>query len=321
MNCTVIRDHVRPAHKPYRALRVTRIELLILITRANLEYRLYFGSKTAVMYLMKHSFYEHSDYRALIKERIERLPAKGRGEYRRIATSLRMHTTRVSHIFKGKESLTLEQAALLCAHFGFSELESEYFVSLVAIERAGNNELKKILRKRLEHIREQSLEMAKRLPVERTLSEEQKIKFYSVWFFSAIRLLSSLPGSHTVESIATRLNLPKATVADAVEFLVSAGLCDSRGGIIQMGPKSTHLPASHLMVSRLHANWRQKALENHSKLSATELAITAPMSIPIKDFPVAREILAQAAEQIIKIASTTEQPDQLACLTIDWFKF
>ena len=88
-----------------------------------------------------------------------------------------------------------------------------------------------------------------------------------------------------------------------------------------MGPQKTHLAADSLMASRLHTNWRLKAIENLPQLLKQDLALSAPMSIRVADFKEIRELLVSTIETIIKVAAETKKAESLACLNIDWFNF
>lgn len=270
---------------------------------------------------MAMNFFEESDYKQLLIKRIKAAPKKGRGQLQKLALFLSMHTTRISHIVNGHEHPTLEQASLICQFFGFSELETEYFIVLVSYGRAGNTSLKKIHEKQLQKLRDQSMELANRLPTEKKFTEAEQAEFYSNWFYSAIRLLTSIEGYHNLDSIADRLSLPKQTVRKVLDFLLSTGLCDAQDGKIVMGPKKTHLGADSIMIGRLHSNWRLKALENIPNLQREDLALSAPMSIRISDYSHIRELLASTIEKAVKVAADTDKPEMLACLNIDWFRF
>lgn len=265
-------------------------------------------------------FFEYEDFLSLVKDRIAEMPKKGRGELQRLSKHIGIHTTRMSHIMKEKESPTLEQASLMAEYFGFSDLEKEYFVTLVARGRAGNQSLRELYTRQLQDLRKRSKELAKRLPTDRRFTEAEQGIFYSNWFYSAIRLLSQIEGYQDLDSISDRLSLPKQTVRTAMDFLLETGLCVEDEGF-RMGAKKTHLPANSLMISRLHSNWRLKAIEGYPILKPEDLALSAPMSIHSMSYPAIREVLASAIEKIIKIAAEEEDPDMLACLNIDLFRF
>ncbi len=64
-------------------------------------------------------------------------------------------------------------------------------------------------------------------------------------------------------------------------------------------------------------NWRAKALQRRESISATELALTAPMSISIKDFVKIREKLLECIKENLEIAKNSPAED-IAFLNIDF---
>ena len=95
------------------------------------------------------AFFEIHDYRTLIKNYLETLPNKGRGELAKIARHLEVNSTLVSQVMSGSRDFSHEQALELSQYMGLSELESEYFILLVQLEKAGTQNLKTYIRKQI----------------------------------------------------------------------------------------------------------------------------------------------------------------------------
>lgn len=267
------------------------------------------------------SVFEFDDYKKYLKVRIAQMPKGGRGELQRISQYLRIHSTRFSHVFHGNEDLTLEQGIGLTRYFGLNELEADYFMVLLQLAKAGSEDLRQFFLQKKKQIQSRATQLVERLPTERKLTESEKAIFYSNWFYSAIRLACSLSIEATVDTLSERFSISREKVNDALEFLLSTGLCvRTADGQLKSGPKSTHLEARSPLVSRLHANWRIKAMERHPVLNPDELALTSPMSIEEKDLPAIREVLIQAIERATAYADT-KKADSLYCLNMDLFKF
>lgn len=247
------------------------------------------------------------------------MPSGGRGEYLKISKALKTHTSHLSHILRGPSQLTLEQACLLARHFGMSELETEYFVTLVEIERAGNAELRALILRRQERILTQSKEVVNRVQSSQ-LSEADRAIFYSNWFYSAIRLSTSIKKFQTLDAIALFLDLPRERVSAVLDFLVEHQLCTNENGKYQMGPTYTHLESKSPLALRHHANWRLKALERHSRLSARELAYTCPATVSTEDQEQIREELVRLIEKYVKKIGASTPEEKLVCLNLDWFE-
>lgn len=275
-----------------------------------------------LLYIRLVSVFEFDDYKKYLKARIRQMPKGGRGELQKISAFLRIHSTRFSHVFHGNEDLTLEQGIGLTRYLGLGELEADYFMVLLQLAKAGSEELRQFFIQKKTHIQDRAAQLVERLPSDRKLSESEKAIFYSNWFYSAVRLACSLSTTRTsVDTLAERFSIPREKVSEALEFLVATGLCvEDADGHIRSGPKSTHLEARSPLVSRLHANWRIKAMERHPVLPAEELAFTSPISIEKKDLAVIRELLIQMIEKATAYADT-KKADSLYCINVDLFAF
>lgn len=266
------------------------------------------------------SLFAFDDYKAAFDARLKAMPKAGHGQLRKIAEHLRVNSVVMSQVFRGDKHLTPEQAVDVAGYFGWSELESEYFLLLVQRERAGTQALKRTLGRRVAELRARSTQLKERLPQDKALSEEAKVVFYSSWRYSAVRLLSSIEELQTIDAIAQRLEVPLATAARMVEFLVEHGLCERDGVRVRMGPQRTHLGADSPFVVRHHANWRVKALAKLDSASETDLFFTGPMTLSHQAAAAAREALVQAIRRTTDLA-TESNADRTACLCIDWFEF
>lgn len=105
--------------------------------------------------------YDFSNYRDYVIHRVQNMPRRGRGEFRKMSLALGMHTSSVSQVFKGQKQLTLEQGALLASYLGLNELEADYLLNLIEKERAGNSDLKERIKRRLHKIKEQAFVLKK----------------------------------------------------------------------------------------------------------------------------------------------------------------
>lgn len=248
------------------------------------------------------------------------MPKGGRGQYRKMANFLAVNSVNVSQIFNGDRHLSVEQACELAEFFGLSEIEGQYLVGLVERERAGTQKLKTIIQKRLNEILEKSQDLKQRLKQDKQLTEETKAIFYSNWYYSGVRLLSSVKGFNSPDTIANYFNLPLSTVNRVLEFLLQTGLCKLEDGKYKMGPRSTHLEASSPLVTRHHMNWRVKGMEKMGNVSPEELFLSLPCSLSEKAMREIRAELVKVIERITEIVDGTTE-DQLACLNIDFFKF
>lgn len=264
--------------------------------------------------------YNFDDYRSFLHEWMKSHPNQGYGKSAKIAQALEVSPTLVTFVMNGTKDFTMEQAMDLSEFLGLSEHEGDYLLALVSYARAGKENLRNKIKKKILKLKKERLELKEILPPQIEMSEHSKSLFYSQWYYSGIRLLTSIEGFDTVESIAERFKLPSAKVKKVIELLLAQGLCVEKNGKLALGPQSTHLEANSLLVSRHHSNWRQKSIVHMENMKSDELFFTSPVSIAKKDIPRIRKILIDAIENSFKIIDPSPC-EELACLNVDWFRF
>lgn len=262
--------------------------------------------------------FEFENYKEYVRKRTKNMPHGGRGEYLKLGKFLGVNSVVVSQIFKGQRNLTDEHAYLITKYFGFNELETEYFMLLVDLEKSAHFEHKKYLKQKIANIQKESQE-TKNIIANKELSEEAKSIFYANWYYSAVRLAVSLPGCHSVDAISEKLNLSKARVQKITEFLLSHGLIMEEKGLLKRGPSRTLLGADSPYVSRYHASWRSKAIQNMDELEDHEKFFTFPMSISKDTLQLFKKKITDLIAELNKDLGQSKV-DRLGCLNIDLFE-
>lgn len=236
----------------------------------------------------------------------------------RLSNYLGVHSTLVSQVLKQHKSFSTDQAAMTSEFLGLTELESEYFVLLVQLDRAGNSAAKNHFSRQLQRVLEHANTISRRVKVDAELSEEQRAVFYSDWAYSAIRQSVAIPGLNHAEPIAEHLGLPRKKVQKILEFLVKAGLCKIEKGEYKVGPASTHVEASSPWVRVHHTNWRQKAIQSLDGNQPNKLFYTSPLTLSKRDCDAIREKILQFIEQVNSIVDPSPS-ETFYCLNVDWF--
>jgi hypothetical protein len=117
---------------------------------------------------------------------------------------------RVNSIQHSEQKLvdfTYEQSLEVAIYFGLDEKSTEYFSLLVQLARAGTKRLEDHLKKKLEKLRADALDFKNRVPEHEKLSEQDMAVFYSNWFYSGVRLLTSIKEFDNVEAISNYFKL------------------------------------------------------------------------------------------------------------------
>jgi uncharacterized protein (TIGR02147 family) len=257
------------------------------------------------------------NYRAFIREYLQKRSPNGRGEIAKLALFIGVHPTFVSQVLTGKREFNLEQSFSTAEFLDLTETETKYFLLLLQKERAGTQALKGYFKKELEILKKSLLEIPNRLNEHRNLSETEKAIFYSSWIYSAIRLFCSVERGKKLEEIVEHFAINRKRAIHILDFLCEKNLCVKNGDRYLMGSQHTHIAIDSPFAIRHHMNWRTKALQLHETRTEEELVFTAPMSVSVKDFNVIREKLIECFKDVVEVAKASEAED-VAFLNIDW---
>lgn len=268
---------------------------------------------------MSVSIYHFQSYKDFYNSWVENQPRQGFGEYRRLAKELNISTTMVSQVFKGDKHLSLELASELCEYLRLDDGETDYFILLVELERAGSHKLRKLLLRQVKDRQEKSRKLENRVKT-KELSAEAKMTFYSSWMYSGVRLLADTGGFNDAEVISSRLNLPRNHVQKILDFLIENNLLVEEKGKLKMGSARTHVGSSSPMVTRHHQNWRIHAMSKIQQNSEDDFFYTGPMVLSEEVALWIRQELPSFVEKLN--ARLIPSPSEVVrCLNIDWFEY
>lgn len=265
------------------------------------------------------SILTYKDFRKFIRHAFTIRSKNGFGESTKLALAIGVNNTLISQILNGDKCFTLEQALSCAEHLNLNEIESEYFILLIQLERAGTKQYRQFIEKQIQKLRIKSQELVNRVQHDTEISEEKRAIYYSDWIYSAVRLSTALPELKTAEAIAQRYNLPLSKVKEVVDFLIKADLLKLEKGQLSLGVQSTHLKAKSPWIKSHHANWRQKALQDISSGAPESLHYSAPLTISKKDAETIREILVKTINAVDEVLAPSES-EELYALNIDWFQ-
>jgi uncharacterized protein (TIGR02147 family) len=266
------------------------------------------------------SIFNYSNYKVFVRERVHQMPHRGRGQFRQMALHLNVNSTVISQIFKGERQLSPEQGLRISQFLGLSELENKYFLNLILKERAGTQDLKDYYLKEEAKLLTEAKNIKSRIIEHKEISDEHKALFYSNWYYSGLRMLSAIPGNHTIDEMADYFKLNRSIVQKAIAFLLETGLCVEHNGKIRIGPQNTHIDPQSPLINNHRRNWRIKALEKLNQQQEDDLFYSSPMSLSRDDQILLREELVAVIAKVLKKVQKSPE-EKLVCLNIDWFSF
>lgn len=265
--------------------------------------------------------FSHSQTQKLLKAFITSKPQKGRGLVKKLAEVLNISSPQVSQFLSGIKTVTMDQAYLIGRHFSWTELEMEYWLTLVDYERASNHEVKNHFNKKLAKIRQDSLNISKVVREATELSDQDKGRFYSSWIYSALRLFCSLgdQGKTPEEIYRAFAEFAPTELNEVIEFLLQRQLLKRNGSRYEMGQQRTFVPKGSPFLKQHQTNWRLRAVERAGFITDEEMMFTAPLSISEAGFKNVRRQLQDLIKNISDNLVSYGDAERVVCLNIDLF--
>jgi hypothetical protein len=262
-------------------------------------------------------FFEAENFKDLVNNCVPSL--NERGIFAKIAKYLNVTNVYINQIFKGDKHLSFEQGALVAEFFGFTPLQTQYFMHLLGLEKAGHFKLISYHKNQLSQIRQQSKKIASRVKNSQTMSLENQAIFYSDWRYAAFQIACALPNINSVANLVETFRVSEKEATRILNFLLENGLVISEKDHLRMGLSHSHLDKDSPLISSHHKNWRVFASERSAHIDNDELMYTAPMVISRK---LSKEFRASLLQLIQEFVMKTEGcPDEdLRVLTIDFLR-
>jgi uncharacterized protein (TIGR02147 family) len=264
--------------------------------------------------------YEFEDYKSYLQDLMHSFPKNGRGQARRLAEALNVNSVVVSQVLAGDRHFTSEQALTAAAHFALDTKSTDYLLLLVQRARAADTHLSGYLGEKLAALKREAQDLKHRMITHRELSDRDKGVFYSNWYYSGIRLLTSLPGYNRVDEIARYFGLEPVLVAKVLEYLIAKGLCERDGERVNFGVTATYVDRKSPYVDNHRRNWRLKGLQRLTAHEESDVFYSGPFSLSKADAEAIRKRLVKMIGELSKTVADSP-PESLHCLNIDWFGF
>ncbi|RYZ96819.1 MAG: TIGR02147 family protein [Proteobacteria bacterium] len=271
---------------------------------------------------MKHPFVARllaaKDYRSFLRQVVEE-EGKERGYRKRLADEAGCQAAYLSQILKGNVELTPEQADRLTVFWKMGEQESEIFLTLVMLGRAGSPGLKQRLGAKLEALKAQWRQRDATFLQPELSASDRALLYYSRWTYTAVHVLLTVPGLRTADALAKHLGLEKAEISEALGRLEKIELIEKDGNKWKVKTMNLHAPQGAVAADIHHRNWRVRALGISETAKTSAVRYTSVHTLSKEDLVRVREIMDKAIRETRRVIEPS--PEEVgACLMVDYFE-
>jgi uncharacterized protein (TIGR02147 family) len=268
---------------------------------------------------MRVFVFDFEDYKAYLHEFGQALPKRGYGFKSRLAEAASCRTAYIAQVMNGHAHLSQEQAESINEVLSHDETESEFFLLLVQLARAGTEKLRIRIRRRMESIRTGQLNLKERFQATTELGEKELYEFFGRWYVNAIHIGATIPRLKSRKALRHALGIEEALLNEALDFLIRKELLTETNGKLEPGNSRIFIGKDSLILRVHHANWRNKAIEALDYTDPKDLHFTSIYSLSTKDASAIREQLIREIEAVRKTVKNSPE-EELHAFTMDFFR-
>lgn len=259
-----------------------------------------------------------NEYKSLLRALVAENKTS-RGFLTRLAASAGCQPSFLSQVLHAHAHLTSDHVAGIAEAMEFGDPETDYFLELLQVEKAGSEPLRKACLRRLSKLRADHANLAHRVAAYTGLAPDVQSVIYSAWHWVAIYVLVSIPKYHSPPLIAARLRLGAPLVQATLRSLESFNLIRKSGGRWQLTESNIHLPKDSHLTSVNHLNWRVRAINKIQEVDENAFHYTAVQSLSLADFERLKAMLLEFVRETREIARASPE-EEIVCICFDVFK-
>lgn len=267
---------------------------------------------------MKSDILEFQSYKDILMDRLAKMEAKGANKSR-LAKAAGCHPSFLSQVLNSHVHLTPDHAAGIVSYFGFSEMEEDYFMLLLDLERAGTENLRRRIRSKIRDLKTNQKDLSKVLKHEKISDDRNRATYYSSWLYPAIHIAVSIPEFKTELSLAKKFKLPDFVVRNCLNNLEKMGLLRNEEGQWQQEEKFLHLPQNSPLIGVHHSHWRQKAVQAMQYKQDSNLHYSVVVAVSEADLSRLHSMLVQFVDEAKQVIGPSKE-ESLACINLDLFR-
>ena len=268
---------------------------------------------------MDKSLFEFEDYKAFLHAKIASSPREGKGLRRKLAESMGCQVAYVSHVLAADRHFSLEQAEAAARFFNLRSEETEFFLLLVEWNRAGTENLKKVLARQLDRRRSEHQLLKSRVAIQGKISEEDQAQYYSSWHYEAIHILLTIPEFRTIPKIARRLKIHPERASEILSFFLEKGIARETADGYTPTDAHIYLKGDSPLISKYHSGWRVHVLQSLDLIRKEDLHYSAAVTLSAVDYQKVRELLSKTILESHKIIRPSKE-EKFCVMALDFYE-
>ncbi len=219
----------------------------------------------------------------------------------------------------GKAHLTSDHILRIANFWNLSDQEKEFLFLILDFTKAGTKALKQYLEMKIK--RQVSDRIDSKIRSGTALIQQNAVEalYCSMWYWTAIHRIVSIPRYQTIDEISKRLLLPTQIVENCLKHLELSGLVRQKNKKWLPGEAMMHyISKDSPYLILYHSSWRQRAITDEALLNESSVHNTLVSSMSFKDqIYLAKKIRDLVVHHLNTVSSSSDE--ELVCFTCDFF--
>jgi uncharacterized protein (TIGR02147 family) len=260
--------------------------------------------------------YQFNQYR----EAIEALVANSKTKVLRgdLAKAAGCSSSWITRVLSESVQLTPEQLLGIATFFHLNELETDYLLGLLELERAATVLLKTRIHLKLDHLKKEGKSLHIPVKPASTLSESDSYKYYSSWMYAAIHVATMIQ-KFSVTELSEKFSVDSDSLLKILKDLEQMGLVLAQSGKWQATNQNLHISSASQMAKLGHINWRNRSIYHLQNPLSQGLHYSGPHCLSQKDVSIINEKLKDVLMECRQIIDDSPS-ETMAVLCLDWYQ-
>jgi uncharacterized protein (TIGR02147 family) len=264
------------------------------------------------------NLFSQDNYKEAIRLWIRDQKGTDRGVFKNLADYLGVSPAVVSQVMSGDRDFTEEQIFSICEYLGVPELESQYLLTLLKIERAGTVKLKNHYIQQRDQLRKQTDQLKRQITRAHVLSDSDKAIYYSSYLYFIIHSAARLENV-TFDFICRKFTIAPEHARKILDFLLKCGLITEKDGRYFPGVNLVYVDDDSPFRNSYLKNARLLGTQTIERRTSDDLFLSSFVIINQEDFIKFKEELDLFFQKFL-VAAQKSTPKQIVNLNIDLFK-
>ncbi len=265
---------------------------------------------------MNHVF-DYKDYREFLRSLVQNRQIRGKTQVE-LAKAMNCQAAYLSQVLGDRAELTEDHGMKLCIYLEFNDAETEYFLLILRISRAGTKPLLSYLEQQRDRLQQLHHELSSRISSEKNEeTNELNIYYCSSWIPSVIHTATSCETLQTSVAIAQRFRLEKGLVEYHLQILEKYLLVSFQEHRWVFQGRSTHFTKNSALDQIFQLSRRMLALNSLSNRLPQDIHYSVVFSANQETVNRIRDLLFDSIEKMHKQVEPSPSEDVYsACIDL-----